>query len=174
MKSLSRVRLLATPWTAAYQGSSIHGIFQARVLEWVAIAFMYFISVQFISVAQLFPTLCNLMDYLMDSTITSLSLKLMSIESLMPSNHIILCHPLLILPSVLPSIRVFSSESAFCIRCPKYWSFSFSTSPSNKHSWLILFRIDWFGLLAIQRLQSKGLSRVFSRTTVRKHQFFRA
>ena len=105
-------------------------------------------------------------------TISWSLLKLMSIESLMPSNHIILCHPLLLLPSVLPSIRVFSSELAFCIRCPEYWSFSFSISPSNKHSGLILFRIDWFGLLAIQRLQSKGLSRVFSSTRIQKPKFF--
>ena len=75
--------------------------------------------------------------------------KLMSIESLMPSNYLILCHPLL-LPSIFPSIRVFSNELAFCIRWPKYWSFSFSISPSNEYSGLISFRIDWFVLLAVQ------------------------
>ena len=75
-------------------------------------------------------------------------LKLMSIESVMPSNHLILCHPLLLPPSFLPSIRVFSNESALCIRWPKYWSFSIS--PSNEHSGLISFRIDWFDLLAVQ------------------------
>ena len=85
------------------------------------------------SVAQLFPTLCNLMDYLMDSTITSLSLKLMSIESVMLSNHFILCHLLLLLPSVFPSVRVFSNELALHIRCPKYWSPSFSISSSNEY-----------------------------------------
>ena len=68
----------------------------------------------------------------------------------MPSNHLILCHPLLLLPSIFPSIRVFSNESALCIRWPKYWSFSFSISPSNKYSGLISFRIDWFDLLAVQ------------------------
>ena len=77
-------------------------------------------------------------------------LKLMSIESVMPSNHLILCHPLLLLPSVFPSIRVFSKESVLCIRWPKYWSFSFSISPSNKYSGLISFRMDWLDLLAIQ------------------------
>ena len=77
-------------------------------------------------------------------------LKLMSIESVVPFNHLILCHPLLILPSIFPSIRVFSNESVICIRWLKYWSFSFSTSPSNKCSVLISFRIDWFDLLAIQ------------------------
>ena len=76
-------------------------------------------------------------------------LKLMSIESVMPSNHLILCHPLLLLPSIFPSIRVFSSESVLLIRWPKYWSFSFSISPSNEHSGLI-FRMDWLDLLAVQ------------------------
>ncbi|CAI9178893.1 unnamed protein product [Rangifer tarandus platyrhynchus] len=77
-------------------------------------------------------------------------LKLMSIESVMPSNHLILCRPLLLMPSICPSIRVFFNESALCIRWPKYWSFSFSISPSNKYSGLISFRIDWFDLPAIQ------------------------
>ena len=77
-------------------------------------------------------------------------LKLMSIESMMPSNHLILCHPVLLLPSVFPSIRVFSNESVLCIRCPKYWSFSFSISASNKYSGLISFRINWLDLLAVQ------------------------
>ena len=75
-------------------------------------------------------------------------LKLMSIELVMPSNHLILCRPLILLPSIFPSTRVFSSESVLHIRWPKYWSFSFSTSPSNKYSELISFRIDWFDLLA--------------------------
>ena len=77
-------------------------------------------------------------------------LKLMSIESVMPSNHLILCRPLLLLPSIFPSIRVFSNESALCIRCQKYWSFSFSISPSNDHSGVISFRMDWLDLLAVQ------------------------
>ena len=77
-------------------------------------------------------------------------LKLMSIESDMPSNHLILCHPLLLLPSIFPSIRVFSNESALCIRWPKDWSFSFSISPSNEHPGLISFRMDWLDLLAVQ------------------------
>ena len=77
-------------------------------------------------------------------------LKLMSLESVMPSNHLILCRPLLLLPSIFPSIRVFSSESALCIRWLKYWSFSFSLSPSKEYSRLISFRIDWFHLFAVQ------------------------
>ena len=93
--------------------------------------------------------------------------KLMFIESVMPSNHLILCHPLLLLTSIFPSIRVFSNESALHIRGPKYWSFSFSISPFNEYSGLISFRIDWFDLLAVQ-----GTLRVFSNTTVPKHQFF--
>ena len=77
-------------------------------------------------------------------------LKLMSIELGMPSNHLILCHPLLLLPSIFPSIRVFSNESVLRIRWPKYWSFSFSISPSNEYSGLISFRMDWLDLLAVQ------------------------
>ena len=77
-------------------------------------------------------------------------LKLISIESVMPSNHLILCQPLLFLPSIFPSIRVFSSESALRIRWPMYWGFSFSISPPNEYSGSISFRIDWFGLLAVQ------------------------
>ena len=78
-------------------------------------------------------------------------LKPMSIESVIPSNHFIHCHPLLLLPSIFPRIRVFSNESALHIRWPKYWSFSFSISPSNEYSGLISFRIDWFDILALQR-----------------------
>ena len=95
--------------------------------------------------------------------------KLMSIESMMPSSHLILRHPLLLLPSILPSIRVFCNESALCIRWPKYWSFSFNISPSNEYSRLISFRIDWFDLLAVQ-----GTLKSFSRTIIQKHQFFGA
>ena len=83
-------------------------------------------------------------------TISQSLLKLMSIELVMPSKHLILCHPLLLLPSVFPNIRVFSNELALRIRWPKYWSFSFSISPANDYSGLISFRIDWFDLLAIQ------------------------
>ena len=94
-------------------------------------------------------------------------LKLMSIELVMPSNHLILCRPHLLLPSIFPRIRVFSNDSALHMRWPKYWSFSFSISPSNEYSGLISFRMDWVDLLL-----SRGFSRVFSITTVQKHQFF--
>ena len=107
IKSLSPVRLFATPWTAACQATL------SITNSW------------------------NL-------------LRLMSIESVMPSSHLILCRPLLILPSIFPSIRVFSSESALHIRWPKYWSFSFNISPSNEYSGLISFRMYWLDLLAVQ------------------------
>ena len=85
------------------------------------------------------------------SIISSRSLlKLMSIESVIPSNHLILCHPLLLQPSTFPSIRVFSNELVLCIRWPKYWSFSFSISPSNEYSGLISFRMDWLDLIVVQ------------------------
>ena len=93
-------------------------------------------------------------------------LKLMSIESVMPSSHLILCCPLLLLPPIPPNIRVFSNESTLCMRYPKYWSFSFSISPSNEHPALISFRMDWLDLFAV--------SRVFSNATVQKHQLFGA
>ena len=104
---LSRVRLFATPWTAARQAS-------------------------------------------LSITISQSLLKLMSIESVMPSNHLILCHPLLLLLSIFPNIRVFSNESILCIRWPKYWSSSFSVSPSSDYSGLISFRMGWLDLLAVQ------------------------
>ena len=120
--------------------------------------------------------LCDPMDC---STPASLSitntwslLKPMFIESVIPSNHLILCRPLILLPSVLPSIRVFSSEPVIRIMWPKYWSFRFSIRPQHQHQNIQ----DWFplGLTRLISLQSKGLSRVSSNTTVQKHQFFRA
>ena len=101
-------------------------------------------------------------------TISQSLFRLMSIESVMPSNHLVLCRPVHLLPSIFPSIRVFSNESALCIRWPKYWNFSFSISPSSEYSGLISFRID--GLI----LLSEGLSGVLSSTTIQKHQFFGA
>ena len=100
-------------------------------------------------------------------TNTQSLLKLMPIESVMPSSHLILCRPLLLLPPIPLSIKVFSKESALRMRWPKYWSFSFSISPSNEYPGLISFRMDWLDLLAVQ-----GTLKVFSNTTVQKHQFF--
>ena len=130
-------------------------------------------SVQFSSVAQSGLTLCNPMNC---STPASLfitksrgSPKPMYVELVMPSNHFILCNPLLLLPSILPSIRIFSNESALCIRWPKCWLFSFSNSPTNEHPGLISFRMDWLDLLAVQ-----GTLQESSNTIVQKHQCFSA
>ena len=124
VKSLSRVRLFATPWTTACQVS-------------------------------------------LSITNSQSPPKPVSIELVVLSNHLILCHPILLLHPIFPSIRIFSIESDLCIRLPEYWSFSFNISPYNEHPGLISFRMtDWISL------QSKGLSRVFSNTTVQKHQFF--
>ena len=90
----------------------------------------------------------------------------MSIESVMPSNHLIICHPLLLLPSIFPSVRVFSSESALCVRWPKYWSFSFNLRPSNEYSGLISFRIDWLDLLAVQGTPKSLLQHHSSKASV--------
>ena len=110
-----------------------------------------FSSVQSLSHVRLFVTPWTAAHQASLSITNSKSLlKLKSIESVMPSNHLILCHPLLLLPSVFPRIRVFSNESVLHIRWPKYWSFSFSISPSNEYSGLISFRMDWLDFLAVQ------------------------
>ena len=113
---------------------------------------MLLFIVQSLSHVQLLATLWTAAHQVsLSSTICWSLLKLMSIEIVMPSNHLTLCYPLLLLPSIFPSIRVFSvSESALCIRWLKYWSFCFSNSPSSEYSGLIFFRIDWFDLLAVQ------------------------
>ena len=128
----------------------------------------FFSSVQFSSVAQSCLTLCNPMNCSMPGLPVHHQLpesfKLMSIKSVMPSSHLILCRPLLLLPPIPPSIRVFSNESTLHMRWPKYWSFSFGISPSNdSQDW---FPLGWTGWIS---LQSKGVSRVFSNTTVQKH-----
>ena len=98
--------------------------------------------------------------------------KPMSIESVMPSNHFILCHPLLLLPSVFPSIRVFNSESTLRMRWPKYWSFSFNISPSNEHPGLISFRMDWLDLLAVQGTLKSLLQHHSSKASILRHSAF--
>ena len=130
-------------------------------------------GLQFSSVVQSCPTLCDPMNCSMPGLPVHhqlrSSLRLTSIESVMPSSHLILCHPLLLLPPIPPRIRVFSNESTLRVRWPKYWSFSFSIISSKEHPRLISFRMtSWISL------QSKGLSRLFSNTTVQKHQFFSA
>ena len=113
--------------------------------------FYIFSSVQLLSHVRLFAAPWTAACQASLSITNSQSLlKLMSIKLVMPSNHLILCHPLLLLPSIFPSTRVFANESVLRIRWPKYWSFSFSISPSNEYSGLISFRMDWFDLLAVQ------------------------
>ena len=110
-----------------------------------------FSSVQSVVSDRLFATRClAARQASLSITNSQSSLKLLSIESVMPSSHLILCRPLLLLPPISPSIRVFSNESTLCMRWPKYWSFSFSISPSKEHPWLISFRMDWLDLLAVQ------------------------
>ena len=127
----------------------------------------------FSSVTQLYLTLCDPMTAGCQASLSNTNsqslLKLMSIKSVMSSSCLILCCPLLLLPSIFTSIRVFSNQLSLHIRWPKYWSFSFSISPSNDYLGLISFRIHWLDLL-----KSKGHSGVFSNTTVQEHQFFSA
>ena len=118
---------------------------------WGLGTFAVAVVIQSLSRVRLFATLeTALCDASLSFTISRSLLKLMAVESVMPSNHLIFCHPLLLLPSIFPSIRVFSNELALQIRWPKYWSFSFSISPSNEYSGLTSFRIDWLDLLAVQ------------------------
>ena len=123
-------------------------------------------SFQFSSVVQSYPTLCDPMNRSMPGfpvhTNSWSLLKLISIESVMPSKHLILCHSPLLLPSIFPSIRVFSNESSLCIRWPKNWSFSFNISPSNEYSGLISFKMDWLDRPEVQRSQESSPTPQFS------------
>ena len=136
-------------------------------IPWILILFGYH-SVQSLSCVWLFatPWIAACQASLSITNFQS-SPKLLSIKLVMPSNHLILCRPLLLLPPIPPSIRVFSNESTLRMRWPKYWSFSFSITPSNEHPELISFRMDWLDLLAVQ-----GTLKIFSNTTVQEHQFF--
>ena len=127
------------------------------------------------SATQSCPAVCNLMDCSHNPLpiINSQSLlKLMSIESVMPFSHLILCCPLLLLPPIPPSIRVFSNESTLRMRWPKYWNFSFSISPSNEHPELISFRMDWLDLLAIQGTLKSLLQHHSSKASIHLHSAF--
>ena len=135
-------------------------------------------NVQFSSAAQSCPTLCDPMNC-NTLSITSLSitsswslLKLMPIESVMPSSHLILCRPLLLLTPIPPSIGVFSNESTLCMRWPKYWSFSFGISPSNDHPGLISFKVDWLDLLAVQGTLKTLLKHHSSKASIFRHSAF--
>ena len=129
VQSLSRVRLFATPWTAARQAS-------------------------------------------LSITNSRSSLRLTSIEVVMPSSHLILGRPLLLRPTIPPSIRVFSNESTLYMRCPKYWTFSFSISPSKEIPWLISFRMDWLDLLAVQGTLKSLLQHHSSKASILRHSAF--
>ena len=133
-------------------------------------------SVQFSSVSQLCPTHCDPMNRStpglpVHHQLPSL-LKLMPMESVMPSSHLILCCPLLLLPPIPPSIRVFSNESTLCMRWSKYWSFSFNISPSNEHPGLISFRTDWLDLLAVQGTLKSLLQHHSSKASIFWHSAF--
>ena len=173
---------LRNPMDYSLPGSSIHGIFQARVLEWGAIAFsgrpVYatprcecsiseFVVVE---LQQSCPTNCNPMECsLRGSSVLHFLPEFagfMSIESVILINHLILCHPLGLLPSIFPSIKAFSKESVLCIRWPKYWSFKINISPSNDYSRLIFFRVDWFDLPAVQGTLKNFLQHHSSKASV--------
>ena len=131
---------------------------------------MVFCSVQFSSVTQSCPTLCDAMNHSSQSSLSITnsrsSLRLMSIDSVMPSRHLILCRPLLLLPPIPPSIRIFSNESTLHMRWPKYWSFSFSIIPSKEIPGLISFRMDWLDLLAVQGILKSLLQHHSSKASI--------
>ena len=153
---------LCSPKDCGQPGSSVLGISQARTL------------VQFSAVAQLCLTLCNPMDCQTSLSINNFwSLpKLTSIELVMPSNHLILCLPFLLLPLIFLSIRVFSNESALCIKWSKYWSLSFNISPSNEHPGVISCRMDWLDLFAVQGSLKSLLQDHSSKTSILLHPAF--
>ena len=139
----------------------------------VAVVNFIFSSVQSLSRVRLFSTPWTAAHQASLSVTNSWSLlKLMSIESVMQSDHLILCHPLVLLPSIFPSIRVFSNELALRIRWPKYWSFSFSISPSNQYSGLISFRMDWLDLPPVQRTLKSLLHHHSSKASILGHSAF--
>ena len=157
IQSISCVRPFATPWTAACQASL--SIINS--------------SVQSFSRVRLFATpWITARRACLSITNSQSSLKLTSIELVMPSSHLILCCPLLLLPPVPPSIRVFSHESTLCMSWPKYWSFSFSISPSNEHPGLISFRMDWLDLLAVQGTLKSLLQHHSSKGSILQHSAF--
>ena len=159
--------LVIQPWSPALQAVSTPSEPLRKRLDF------YFSSVQWLSCVRVFVTPWTAAHQASLSITNSQSLlKLMSTESVMPSNHLILCWPLLLLPSIFPSIRVFSNESALRIRWPKYWSFSFNISPSNQHPGLISFRVDWLDLLAVQGTLKNLIQHHSSKTSILRHSAF--
>ena len=165
------VRNLTNIWEPLHNQIMSHGagklmIDQAKILD---MSFQ-FSSVQPLSHVWLFVTpWIAAWQTSLSITNTQNLLKLMSIKSVMLSNHLILCHPFLLLPSIFPIIRVFTNESVLCIRWPEYWSFSFNINPSKEYLWLISFRMNWLDLLAFQ-----GILQIFHNTTVQRKKFFSA
>jgi len=148
----------------------LNGLTGVTVKTWVFVPHVQFTSVLSPSRVQLFATPWTAVNQASLSITNSQSLlKLMAIESVMPSNHLILCRPLLLLPSIFPSTRVFSYESVLRIRWPKYWSFSFNISPSNEHSGLISYRMDWVDLLAVQGTLKSLLQHHSSKASILWH-----
>ena len=146
VKSLSCVQLLVTPWTSAYQAPPSMGF--SRQEFWSRVPLQHTNS------------------WWWTGNFTNSLRKLMSIKSVMPCNHLIFYHPLLLLSSIFPRIRVFSNESGLCIRWPKFWSLSFSISPSNEYSGLTSIRIDWFYLLTVQAILKSLLQHHSSKASV--------
>ena len=165
------------PWSGMEPGP--HALGAGNLSHWITREVLYqFISVQFssgqlLSCVRLFATpwiaACQAS---LSITNSWSSLKLMSIELVMPSSYLILCHPLILLPSIPPSIRVFSSESTLHMRWPKYWSFSFSIIPSKEHPGLICFQMDWLDLLAVQRTLKSLLQHHSSKASILRHSAF--
>ena len=177
MKSLQSCLTLCNPIDGSPPGSPVPGILQARTLEWVAISFSnawkWKVKVTSLSCVGLFVTPWTTTGQASLSIANSRSLlKLMSIESVMPFNHLILCHPLLLLPSTFPNIRVFSNELVLYIRWPKYWSFNFNISPSNEYSGLIAFRMGRLDLFEVQGTLKSLLQHHSSIASILRHSAF--
>ena len=169
-KSLQSCPTLWDPMDCSLPGSSFHGIFQARILGWVAMPSSSLSIIQLLGHVRLFVTSWTAAHQASLFFTNSQSLfKFMSIKSVMPFNHLVL-HPFLLLPSVFSSIRFFFNELALCIRWPNYWSFSFS--PSNEYSGFISFRIGWFDLLAVQETLKNLLQHHSSTASILQHSAF--
>ena len=148
-----------------------HSFITKPVITWFSTNFLF--SVQSLCLVRLFVTPWTAARQASLSITNSWSLlKLMSIDSVMPCNHLILCRPLLLLPSIFPNIRAFANGSVLCIRWPKYWSFNFTISPSNEYSGLISFRMDWLDLLAVQGTLNSLLQHHSSKASILQHSIF--
>ena len=185
MKEVHLYLLQKCPQSMSFQGSNVGGGAEGVTLQLLSQIKIIIIPsnevggvrvrdqlTQFSSVAQSCPALCDPMDCSIPGFPVHHQLKLMSIASVMPSNHLSLCCPLLLLPSILPSIRVFSNESVLCFTWPKYWSFSFSISPSNEYLGPISIRIDWLDLFAVQGTLKSLLQHHYSKASILRHSAF--